>query len=35
MPTGPDFSHREMPLVELVALALVGLLYLWQAFKSR
>ncbi|KAK3305310.1 uncharacterized protein B0T15DRAFT_555382 [Chaetomium strumarium] len=34
MPTGLDFSHREIPLMELMALALVGLLYLWQAFKS-
>lgn len=34
MPEGPDYSHREIPLVELIALAVVGAVYVVRAFMS-
>jgi hypothetical protein len=33
-PEGPDYSHREIPLVELIALAVVGVVYVVRAFMS-
>ncbi|KAK3295053.1 uncharacterized protein B0H64DRAFT_375770 [Chaetomium fimeti] len=34
MPEGSDYSHREIPLAELIALVVVGLVYVVRAFMS-
>lgn len=34
MPDGPDYSHRDMPLMELILLLVVGLIYAVRAFMS-
>jgi len=31
MPSEPDYSHREMPQLEFVALVVLGVVYLVQA----